>query len=59
MALNLMDGNGQPALLYIVPCTLGMGSCCDCSFVIVPTAECIVGCVCGGSTSSERTGSSK
>lgn len=21
-----MDGNGQPALLYIVPCTLGMGS---------------------------------
>nr|ABK20980.1 unknown [Picea sitchensis] len=23
VALNLMDGNGQPALLYIVPCTLG------------------------------------
>lgn len=32
MALNLMDGNGQPALLYIVPCTLGMGSYCDYSF---------------------------
>ncbi|KAL3701997.1 hypothetical protein R1sor_020019 [Riccia sorocarpa] len=23
VALNLMNGNGQPALLYIVPCTLG------------------------------------
>ena len=23
VALNLMDGHGQPALLYIVPCTLG------------------------------------
>jgi len=23
MALNLMDGHGQPALLYIVPFTLG------------------------------------
>jgi signal peptide peptidase-like protein 2B len=23
VALNVMDGNGQPALLYIVPCTLG------------------------------------
>ena len=46
-----MDGNGQPALLYIVPCTLGMGICCDYSFVIVPTAECIVSCVRGGSTS--------
>lgn len=24
VALNVMNGNGQPALLYIVPCTLGM-----------------------------------
>lgn len=24
VALNLMDGHGQPALLYIVPFTLGM-----------------------------------
>ncbi|EFJ05600.1 hypothetical protein SELMODRAFT_187400 [Selaginella moellendorffii] len=24
VALNLMDGHGQPALLYIVPCTLGI-----------------------------------
>uniref|UniRef100_A0A0C9S6Z7 TSA: Wollemia nobilis Ref_Wollemi_Transcript_10156_2114 transcribed RNA sequence n=1 Tax=Wollemia nobilis TaxID=56998 RepID=A0A0C9S6Z7_9CONI len=27
VALNLMDGNGQPALLYIVPCTLGTVLC--------------------------------
>jgi len=24
VALNLMVGSGQPALLYIVPCTLGI-----------------------------------
>lgn len=23
LGLYLMDGNGQPALLYLVPCTLG------------------------------------
>ena len=26
VALNVMNGSGQPALLYIVPCTLGMSS---------------------------------
>ncbi|MCH83251.1 signal peptide peptidase-like 5-like [Trifolium medium] len=24
LGLYLMDGNGQPALLYLVPCTLGV-----------------------------------
>jgi hypothetical protein len=29
LALFLMDGHGQPALLYLVPCTLGeCGHCC-------------------------------
>lgn len=33
VALNLMDGHGQPALLYIVPFTLG-------KFIIAETGEC-------------------
>ena len=28
MALNMMDGHGQPALLYIVPFTLGKEQVC-------------------------------
>jgi hypothetical protein len=27
LALYLMDGHGQPALLYLVPCTLGNKLC--------------------------------
>lgn len=34
VALNLMDGHGQPALLYIVPFTLGklLSVCLVCNF---------------------------
>ncbi|RLM57923.1 hypothetical protein C2845_PM18G06110 [Panicum miliaceum] len=38
LALFLMDGHGQPALLYLVPCTLGKyGHCClDIVIIMVP-----------------------
>lgn len=35
LALYLMDGHGQPALLYLVPCTLGKASKST-MFIIVP-----------------------
>jgi len=35
LALFLMDGHGQPALLYLVPCTLGKYGHCSLDFVII------------------------